>query len=1713
MLAGAETITLSEDATDLSVEDATTLTGLDNFDVGDNTYTISDTAANIIAGAETDAVTGAGTVGLSEDATDLSVEDATTLTGLANFDLGDNTYSITDTAANIIAGAESDVVTGAQAVGLSEDAADLSVEEATTLAGVEGFDANGFSITLADSIENLTDNTDAGGATSYTVLDTAENIIAGVGGDIVTNASAVTLSEDATGLSIEDATSLVSLTGFDLNGHTYSISDTAENILAGAESDAVTGAGAVSLSEDAMDLSIEHAMTLTGISGFEAGDHIYEVTDTARNILVHVTNEAVTGAHAVNLSEDATGLTAAELETLFAIEGFNANGHSLVYTDTIENLIGHIFENSGATYGVLDTARNIVDNAGHEIVDGATFIKLSEDATGLSVNDAITLTGLSGFDLNEHTYSITASAADILASATEDGVTGAASVVLSEDAINLSIDEATILLGLANIDLNDHTYSILDTAVNIIADVQNEVLTGATAVTLSEDATGLSIEDATTLTGLSSLDFDGYTYSIADTAANIIANATASVVTGAAAVTLSEDATGLTVAEATSLAGVDGFDADGHSVALEDSIANLTGHTTAGGADSYTVLDTAANIISGVSGDVVSGADAVMLSANATALTVANATSLTGLNGFDANGYTYTISDTAANIIAVATSGAVTGASAVLLSENATGLTIANATTLTSVSDFSLNGHTYAIADTAANIIANATAGIVTGASAVSLSANATGLTVAQAATLAGVSDFSDTTHTIGLADTVAHLTGHTTDSGADSYSVVDTAANILDADDTFLTDATSVLLSENATRLSIESATTLTGLDGFGLNGHTYSITDTAANILANVSGSVVTGAAGVSLSGNASNLSIASALALTGLNGFSLNGHSYTLSDTAANIRAHASEDVVTNAASISFSSISEMSIAEVTQLMEGGTTVSGYSITDTAANILASIASGTHVVSGATNVYLSANATDLTVAQITQLVALGTALSRDGHTLEIVDSIGNLIDNTTAGDASSYRIVDSAGHIIAALTSSLVTDANLLQLSNDANLSLADAAALARIGNLDMNGHTVTIQDSLANIISARRVVSSQITSGTNVVVAGAVSVADLSLIDAVNGSGSLGFTSLNDTAANLVPSGVASGFITSGSNVTVTDAAGANVAQLLAIDNANGGGTLTYTAVKDTAANLVPSGIASSILRGGVGGNANVTVTDAVSVAQLAAIDNANGSGSLSFTTLSDTVSNLLPSGAASSRVSSAGAGTNVVVTDAASVVQITTIDTANGRGTLAYTALSDSAANLLSGAGGRASAAIRVGTNLTVTGAASVAQITALDAANGAGAVSGSLTYTALNDTAANLVSAGVVSTLVRSGTNVTVSGGVSLAQITAIDAANGAGSLAFTEIADTAVNLLPSNTASSRISARTKITVTSSATLAQITALDAANGSSLVVATNLRDTGGNLALVNIFGDVVELHGVSSGTNVVLTGAASLTQMRAIDTANGFTGTVTCTTIRDIIGNLANATTKVVVAEIKAGTNVIVTDNNSLDATVLAAIDAKNGTGTLTRQISTTLNTLEASVDNVILTGTENINSAGNDKNNTITGNSGNNTLNGGKGNDILTGGAGADTLIGGDGNDTYRFVRASDAGDTITNFEAGKDKIQLVSPNFGNITAVSSTTFITNTTGNAAAGSSSAQFIFNLSNGGLYYDADGAGGGSSVLLVTLTNRSTLAATDIAFTPS
>lgn len=86
--------------------------------------------------------------------------------------------------------------------------------------------------------------------------------------------------------------------------------------------------------------------------------------------------------------------------------------------------------------------------------------------------------------------------------------------------------------------------------------------------------------------------------------------------------------------------------------------------------------------------------------------------------------------------------------------------------------------------------------------------------------------------------------------------------------------------------------------------------------------------------------------------------------------------------------------------------------------------------------------------------------------------------------------------------------------------------------------------------------------------------------------------------------------------------------------------------------------------------------------------------------------------------------------------------------------------------------------------------------------------------------------------------------------------------------------------------------------------------------------------------------------------------------------------------------------------------------------------------------LGAAIENLVLTGSANIEGFGNELNNELTGNAGNNKLEGRDGNDRLDGGAGNDQLSGGKGDDVY-FFRRGWGQDVVTDYGDGFDSIQF----------------------------------------------------------------------------
>jgi Ca2+-binding RTX toxin-like protein len=125
------------------------------------------------------------------------------------------------------------------------------------------------------------------------------------------------------------------------------------------------------------------------------------------------------------------------------------------------------------------------------------------------------------------------------------------------------------------------------------------------------------------------------------------------------------------------------------------------------------------------------------------------------------------------------------------------------------------------------------------------------------------------------------------------------------------------------------------------------------------------------------------------------------------------------------------------------------------------------------------------------------------------------------------------------------------------------------------------------------------------------------------------------------------------------------------------------------------------------------------------------------------------------------------------------------------------------------------------------------------------------------------------------------------------------------------------------------------------------------------------------------------------------------------------------------------------------------------------------------------------------------------GDAGQDILNGGDGDDTIFGGAGSDSIVGGKGDDIifggagadrFQFSNLLNQGiDRIKDFKSGTDKIIISALGFGGGllagTTISAEQFLETTSSTATT--AEQRLIYNSTTGGLFFDADGSGLGSS----------------------
>lgn len=117
-------------------------------------------------------------------------------------------------------------------------------------------------------------------------------------------------------------------------------------------------------------------------------------------------------------------------------------------------------------------------------------------------------------------------------------------------------------------------------------------------------------------------------------------------------------------------------------------------------------------------------------------------------------------------------------------------------------------------------------------------------------------------------------------------------------------------------------------------------------------------------------------------------------------------------------------------------------------------------------------------------------------------------------------------------------------------------------------------------------------------------------------------------------------------------------------------------------------------------------------------------------------------------------------------------------------------------------------------------------------------------------------------------------------------------------------------------------------------------------------------------------------------------------------------------------------------------------------------------------------------------------------------LNGGNGDDTLRGLAGSDTLIGGAGHDKFAFDVDLNTGDVdhIVDFSAVDDMILLDGKIFTGLGSIDLDPGSLVVGAAPQASGTKAQLLYDTTTGGLWYDADGAGGKAAQLFAILDSK-------------
>lgn len=167
--------------------------------------------------------------------------------------------------------------------------------------------------------------------------------------------------------------------------------------------------------------------------------------------------------------------------------------------------------------------------------------------------------------------------------------------------------------------------------------------------------------------------------------------------------------------------------------------------------------------------------------------------------------------------------------------------------------------------------------------------------------------------------------------------------------------------------------------------------------------------------------------------------------------------------------------------------------------------------------------------------------------------------------------------------------------------------------------------------------------------------------------------------------------------------------------------------------------------------------------------------------------------------------------------------------------------------------------------------------------------------------------------------------------------------------------------------------------------------------------------------------------------------------------------------------------------------------------AAQGTDTV---LSSFTVTLDANVEVLRLTGTDDVNGFGNALSNLLVGNSGANTL---YANSRNGANSGRDTLTGGEGADNFVFGDLQ-SQDRVTDMQAGVDRISLSSLTFQGLSLGELSADAFKVLGTEPLDASD-RILYRAGTGQLLWDPDGSGAAAATVFLVLENRAAVAASD------